>query len=68
MRGFGVIGDTGWEAGSYTVTLASGATVDSGSYLSVSRKANGHWLYIRDTYNSDRPLPPQPSVAATGAK
>jgi ketosteroid isomerase-like protein len=52
-----VVGDTGWEAGSYTATDASGATVDSGSYLSVSRKVNGQWLYVRDTYNSDRPLP-----------
>jgi len=53
----GVAGDTGWESGSYTVTDASGATVDSGSYLSVSRKSNGKWLYYRDIYNSDRPLP-----------
>jgi len=53
----GVAGDTGWESGTYTVSNASGATVDSGSYLSVSRKSNGKWLYYRDTYNSDRPLP-----------
>ena len=53
----GVAGDTGWESGTYTVTNASGATVDSGSYLSVSHKSNGKWLYYRDTYNSDRPLP-----------
>ena len=60
----GVTGDSGWEAGSYTVT-AGGATVDSGSYLSVSRRVNGQWLYIRDTYNSDRPLPPTaPATAA----
>ena len=60
----GVAGDTGWESGSYTITDASGATVDSGSYLSVSRKVNGKWLFVRDTYNSDRPLPaPAPAVA-----
>jgi uncharacterized protein (TIGR02246 family) len=53
----GVTGDTGWESGTYTVTNASGASVDSGSYLSVSHKSNGKWLYHRDTYNSDRPLP-----------
>jgi uncharacterized protein (TIGR02246 family) len=53
----GVAGDTGWESGTYTVTNASGTTVDSGSYLSVSHKSNGKWLYHRDTYNSDRPLP-----------
>jgi ketosteroid isomerase-like protein len=53
----GVAGDTGWESGSYTVTNASGTILDSGSYLSVSHKSNGKWLYHRDTYNSDRPLP-----------
>jgi uncharacterized protein (TIGR02246 family) len=60
----GVAGDTGWESGSYTIADASGATVDSGSYLSVARKSNGKWLYIRDTYNSDRPLPPPAPAAA----
>ena len=60
----GVAGDTGWESGSYTVVDASGTTVDSGSYMSVSRKVNGKWLYIRDTYNSDRPLPAAPAAAA----
>ena len=59
----GVAGDTGWESGSYTATDASGAVVDSGSYLSVSHKSNGKWLYIRDTYNSDRPQP-APAPAA----
>jgi ketosteroid isomerase-like protein len=53
----GVNGDTGWEFGTYNATDASGATVDSGSFMSVSRKVNGKWLYHRDTYNSDRPLP-----------
>jgi uncharacterized protein (TIGR02246 family) len=64
----GVAGDTGWESGSYTVVGASGATVDSGSYLSVARKSNGRWLLIRDTYNSDRPLPPPAPAAAEKKK
>jgi hypothetical protein len=46
-----------------TVTNASGATVDSGSYLSVSHKSNRKWLYYRDTYNSDRPMPAPPVAA-----
>ena len=59
----GVAGDTGWESGSFTIA-ASGATVDSGSYLSVARKSNGKWLLIRDIYNSARPLPaPVPAAA-----
>jgi len=59
----GVNGDWGWNSGAYTVQDGSGKTVDSGSYLSVSHKANGKWLYIRDTWNSDQPLPPPPSPA-----
>jgi ketosteroid isomerase-like protein len=55
-----VNGDWGWNSGSYTVQDGSGKTVDSGSYLSVSHKVNGKWLYVRDTYNSDQPLPPPP--------
>jgi len=60
----GVAGDTGWESGTYTATDASGAVVDSGSYLSVSHKSNGKWLYHRDTYNSDRPASAPPAAAA----
>ena len=43
------------EAGTYTVTDASGATVDAGKYIGVFQKRNGKWLYIRDTWNSDKP-------------
>jgi uncharacterized protein (TIGR02246 family) len=65
----GVAGDTGWDSGSYTITDASGAVVDGGSYLSVSRKSDGKWLMIRDTYNSDRLLPaPAPERAPVREK
>ena len=56
----GVNGDWGWNSGSYTVQDRSGKSVDSGSYLSVSHKVSGKWLYVRDTYNSDQPLPTPP--------
>ena len=56
----GVNGEWGWNSGSYTVQDASGKTVDSGSYLSVSHKVSGKWLYVRDIYNSDQPLPTPP--------
>jgi uncharacterized protein (TIGR02246 family) len=59
----GVNGDWGWNSGSYTVQDGSGKAVDSGSFLSVSHKVNGKWLYVRDTYNSDQALPPPPSPA-----
>jgi uncharacterized protein (TIGR02246 family) len=48
-----VSGDLAYEAGSYTVTDASGATVDAGKYIGVFEKRDGKWLYIRDTWNSD---------------
>jgi uncharacterized protein (TIGR02246 family) len=59
----GVNGEWGWNSGSFTAQDGSGKTVDSGSYLSVSHKVNGKWLYVRDIYNSDQP-PPAPAAAA----
>jgi uncharacterized protein (TIGR02246 family) len=56
--GVGVTGDLAWMSGTYAVTDAKGATIDAGKYLSVHRKINGAWLYIRDTWNSDNPPPP----------
>ncbi len=50
-----VSGDLAFEAGHYSVTDASGATVDTGKYLGVLQKRDGKWLYIRDTWNSDNP-------------
>ena len=52
-----VSGDLAYEAGTYTVTDASGATVDAGKYIGVFQKRDGTWLYIRDTWNSDNPPP-----------
>lgn len=61
VTGSGVSGDYGWISGTYTVADKSGAIVDSGSYLSVHKRANGSWPYIRDIWNSDRPpAPPAP--------
>ncbi len=55
----GVSGDQGWESGTYQVTV-KGAVVETGKFLSVSRKKDGKWLYFRDTWNADAPpAPPQ---------
>jgi uncharacterized protein (TIGR02246 family) len=64
----GVSGNMGWESGTYKVTV-KGAVVDTGKFLSVSRKKDGKWYYIRDTWNSDAPPPaakpaPAPTVPA----
>ncbi len=54
----GVSGDMGWSAGSWTLKDKTGQVVDSGWYFSVSRKVGGKWLYVRDTWNSDKPAAP----------
>jgi ketosteroid isomerase-like protein len=66
VTGAGVNGDTGWISGTYAVVDSSGATIDSGSYLSVHHRTNGAWLYIRDIWNSDRP--PVPAAPAASGK
>jgi hypothetical protein len=61
----GVSGNMGWESGTYKVTV-KGAVVETGKFLSVSRKKNGKWLYLRDTWNADAPpAPPTPPRAPT---
>ena len=54
----GVSGDMAWMQGAYNVTDAKGAQLEVGKFLSVHRKTNGQWLYIRDTWNADAPPPP----------
>jgi len=63
----GVSGDQGWESGTYQVTVR-GAVVETGKFLSVSRKRDGKWLYIRDTWNSDAPPAPAASQQAPAPK
>lgn len=52
----GVSGDLGWEWGTFTVTDKSGATVDTGKYVTVLGRKDGKWLIIRDIWNSDVPM------------
>jgi len=60
VTGIGISGDLAWMSGTFSVVDAKGTTVDNGKYLSVHRKTNGAWLYIRDIWNSNNPLPPPP--------
>lgn len=59
----GARGDLGWSSGTYVVKDKTGHVVDTGKYLSVSKKKDGKWLYVRDTWNSDAP----PASTDTGA-
>jgi uncharacterized protein (TIGR02246 family) len=54
-RAVGVSADLGWSSGTSKVTTPDGTTIFTGKFLSVSRKVNGKWLYVRDTWNSDSP-------------
>lgn len=63
----GITGDIAWHSGSYLAKDASGAAVDSGHFMVVSRKADGKWLVVRDIWNSDRPPPPAEDAAAEPA-
>lgn len=62
----GVSGNMGWESGTYQVTM-KGVVVETGKFLSVSRKQDGKWLYLRDTWNADAPLAPPASPQAPTA-
>jgi len=58
VTGADVSGDMGWVSGHYTVADGSGAVIGGGSYMSIHKRTNGQWLFIRDTWNSDRPPAP----------
>ena len=63
----GVSGNMGWESGTYKVTV-KGAVVETGKFLSVSRKKDGKWHYLRDTWNADAPIATPAPPAAPAAK
>jgi uncharacterized protein (TIGR02246 family) len=55
VTGVGVSGDLAWLSATFTVADSTGATVDTGKYLSLYRRSGDGWLLIRDTWNSDAP-------------
>jgi uncharacterized protein (TIGR02246 family) len=60
-----VSGDLAYDAGGFTATDASGATVATGKFLTVFQKRDGKWLFLRDTWNSDTAPPAAPVEPAT---
>ena len=56
--GSDVSGDMGWISGAFSIADSTGATIDSGKYVTVHHRVNGSWLYVRDIWNSDRPAAP----------
>jgi uncharacterized protein (TIGR02246 family) len=61
----GISGDLAWASGTYKATV-KGAVVETGKFMSVARKKDGKWLYLRDTWNQD--APPAPAAAPAPAK
>lgn len=60
----GARGDFGWSSGTYVLKDKTGKVLETGKYLSVSKKKDGKWLYVRDTWNSDGPPPPAAPASA----
>lgn len=54
----GISGDLAYEAGTFSVTDAAGATVATGKYMGVFRNIDGKWLLVRDTWNMDAAVAP----------
>lgn len=59
----GISGDVAWHTGLYSVSDASGARVDGGSYMEAVQKTDGKWYIVRDIWNSDK----APAAAAAPA-
>ncbi|WP_342118585.1 YybH family protein [Pseudoduganella sp. OTU4001] len=53
----GSSGNLGWSSGTYTVKDKDGKVVETGKFLSVNKKVNGKWMYLRDTWNADTAPP-----------
>jgi ketosteroid isomerase-like protein len=67
VTGSGASGDMGWVSGTFSVTDASGTTVDSGKYVSIYQRTDDGWKLIRDIWNSDLAPAPAPQPAAAPA-
>lgn len=53
----GTSGNLGWSSGAYMVKDKDGKVVETGKFLSVSKKVHGKWLYVRDAWNADSAPP-----------
>ena len=55
---FGIGADMAWEWSAFSIADKSGATVDTGKYVTVYAKKDGKWMIVRDIWNTDS-APPQ---------
>jgi hypothetical protein len=61
VTGVGVSGDLAWLSGTFSVVDATGASVDTGKYVSVYQRTDEGWKLIRDIWNSDVAAAPAPA-------
>jgi len=54
-----------WEWSAFSITDKSGATVDTGKYVTVYAKKDGKWMIVRDIWNTDSTPPQTRSVVIT---
>ena len=59
----GISGNMAWSSGMWTVKDKTGQVMDSGWYFSVSKKVGSKWLYVRDSWNSNKPAAPATAAA-----
>jgi uncharacterized protein (TIGR02246 family) len=64
VTGVGASGDVAWVTGTFTVTDGTGATIDTGKYLSLYGRTDSGWALIRDIWNSDAAAATAPPAAA----
>lgn len=48
-----VVGDLGFNLGTYTLQAADGSLVDRGKFIEIWRQVNGEWKITDDIWNSD---------------
>ena len=60
---FGLSGDLGWEWNTFSVKDGTGATVDTGKYVTVYQRRDGTWSIVRDIWNSDMAPAAAPAAA-----
>ncbi len=64
---FGVAADMAWEWSTFSLTDKSGATVDTGKYVTVFARKDGRWLIVRDIWNTNS-APPQTHSVVVAAR
>ena len=58
-------GDIAYEVGKYNLFADGGTEIDDGKYIVLWKNVDGIWMYHRDIFNSNRPIPQPESEVDT---